>query len=534
MFSSPVKSLPREILFQVFRYLEMKHDLVMCALVCTSWCDLIREEFVNEEEAKDIIQSVPCLSRIIQRVRLGQGWLSECLTFMLGCNQYYTIEELEIDGLTYAHLSQLKSVLFTRVRPTYLRRIVFLNAYVALEKYTPIIFNTFPNLSKFTVAFPNSIGFRRRSEANTIVLEPSKFNLTQLQLRLCDIGFKDRSSNHLLANILIKNSPHLQQLYLDPLSTVIHDYILDLLSCGHCPQLQVLVMTTEWMIKKLISHPLMKKINDEQVGPKRKREHKGISVLAITYNHRHYAGLYGDTKINKKTNRATFEKVYGHLELLYLESRHPHTHVVWPEMFIYYNRKNTDKMDDMFKFRHLRFFTLHIQSTRRTTPRFTQEDLNEEKLCRLVLHASQLESFTYRCDTYVSPAVIKKVGVTDRLLQVLMDHCPKLTTFQLAGGCHDFSSNQLCQFIQIFSSRHLSVIELDCSIGSGDLQFIVRTLGKRFQKMSLRHSVLNCQTLDTCPNMEDHRGGQDILSIWGGSYEVTMLRSLSLGEHAVL
>ena len=46
-----IHDVPNEVWIRVFRMLNSKSSFVTCALVCSSWCNIIRNEFITNEAA---------------------------------------------------------------------------------------------------------------------------------------------------------------------------------------------------------------------------------------------------------------------------------------------------------------------------------------------------------------------------------------------------------------------------------------------------------------------------------------------------
>ncbi|KAI7851812.1 hypothetical protein BDC45DRAFT_571691 [Circinella umbellata] len=507
--------IPNDVWIHVFRMLNSKDSFVTCALVCRTWCYMIQNEFITNKAAKEIFD--PFSPTRLKCIKMNQEWLSECLTFICARRLHYTIEKLEIEGLTYQHLKQLKTF-FRLIEPTSLQQVAFYDAHIALEKFAPTIFETFPNLSEFTVAFTSDIVFKRRTEPENFLKKSStKFKLKHLWLQLRDDGF-EKDTNSIIAKKLIKNSPHLTQIFVESMATTAHEGIIDMWSLGQCPNLEVLGMTHYGRIRQLLAHPIVKEIrtrnNDNNnllnKVAKQKYQKRGLRVLAITENHIRYH-YYDYVKIKEEI----LKKVHNTLELLFLENLYPSSHVTWAELF------SCCTKDVVFP--RLRHVILHLGKTcsfRSVFPASLREQDFEGKLCTLLSQAHQLENFTYRRDLRLTRYLEMGTWITDKILQTLIEHCPGLTTFQVAG-CYRFSSNKLRQFIQAFR-KQLKTVEFDCSIGGDNLKFVVETL-KYLQKISVRHI---CSQSHNCPNIPQI-DEKNILLTWGGSYDITALDDIN-------
>ncbi|KAI9269031.1 hypothetical protein BDA99DRAFT_557798 [Phascolomyces articulosus] len=529
--------LPNEIWIQIFRMVGSMDSIILCALVCTTWCKLIRDELVTCEGVREIINPLST-TRFLRRVQLDQEWLSPCLKFVSERCQTFAIEELEIQGLTYAHLPQLKNFLQTTIISTSLRRIVFYNAFLPLEKYTPVVFNTFPNLTEFTVAFPDGKIFKRRSEANAVTLKA--VDLQRLWLRLRDDGFEIATNKNIVFK-LIENSPHLKQLFLESIATRAHEIILQKFISGEIPELRVFGMTHDARIQSLLSHPIVKEVNQEidldhnnkdkkTVIHRLQKKKKGLRVLALTEDYIRYH-YYDYVSIHRSIIRGAQDT----LELLYLESLYPSSHVTWPELLGGYDNDNdtrnyikniTSKKNFGLKCPNLRQLVMHLGKTcqyRSVLPACISEKDFEGQLCILLSNAPRLEKFTYRRDLDPTSYIRKSTWVTDRLLETLMKRCPKLTTFEVAGG-YQFTWRPVRQFIRTFQDQ-LTTVEFDCTIGTNELEWMVKSLS-RLKKLSIRHICKpQLNNFDDCPHIKGH-GGQEILSAWGSSFEITNMDRL--------
>ena len=433
---------------------------------------------------------------------------------------------IEIEGLTYRHLKQLNSVLQQMIEPTRLQRVVFYDAQLPLEKLAPTLFDLFPNVSEFTVAFKNDTLFRRRTEAEKFLKKSSKkYKLHHLWLQLRDDGF-ETGTNSVIAKQLIKKSPQLTQLFVESMATTTHEDIIELWSVGHCPNLQVLGMTHYERIRQLLAHPIVKEIrngnNDnksslKKIVTRQIQRQKGLRVLAITENHIRYH-YYDYVRIK----RDILKKVHTTLELLFLESVYPSSHVTWPELFSCCTK-------DIW-FPRLRHVILHLGKTCHSRSVFLASLIGqnfENKLCHLLSRAPRLDNFTYRRDLRQTRYLEKETWITDTLLQTLMDHCPALTTFRVAG-CYQFSSNTLRQFIQAFK-KQLKTVEFDCSMGGDDLRFVVQTV-QYLEKISIRHICCSQRHhFHNCPNIQEMEG-MNISATWDGAFDITPLE----GSHCAL
>ena len=408
------------------------------------------------------------------------------------------------------------------IKPAGLQRVAFYDAHLPLEKIAPTIFDLFPNVSEFTVAFTTDTLFRRRTEAGTSLKKPSKkYKLNHLWLQLRDDGF-ETATNRTIAKQLIKKSPYLTQLFVESMATIAHEDIIELWSAGQCPNLQVIVMTHYERICQLRAHPIVNEITNGNSNNKSSLKktvkqqiqgQKGLRVLAITenhisYHHYDYVKIKGDIII----------KVHATLELLFFENVYPSSHATWPELF-------TCCTKDIW-FPRLRHVILHlgkICNLRRASLASLIEKDFENKLCILLSCAPRLENFTYRRDLIQTRHLEAQTWITDTLLQTLIEHCTVLTTFRVAG-CYRFSSNMLRQFIQAFEGQ-LKTVEFDCSIRSDNLRFVVKTI-KCLEKISIRHICPQRHHFHNCPNIQGTEG-TDILTTWGGSSDITPLQDIS-------
>ena len=420
--------------------------------------------------------------------------------------------------MTIEHLDQLKTVL-QMIKPTSLQRVAFYDAYLALERFAPTIFDIFPNLSEFTVAFTSDNLFTRQTKAKKFLKKSSaKYALNHLWLQLRDGGF-GTSTNHRIAKKLIKDSPHLTQLFVESMATTAHEDIIGMLSTGRCPNLEVLGMTHYGRIRQLLAHPIVKEIknrNKENNSSLKKTAQqptrRGIRVLAITEDHIHRS-YFGYMKIKENM----VKEVHNTLELLYLENLNTSSHVTWPELFSCCTK-------DIW-FPRLRHLILHLGSTFPTTsyiyPNIIEEDF-QGKLCTVLSRVPGLENFTYRRELVPRYYREEKTLITDSVLQTLIEYCPVLTTFRVAG-CYRFTTNKLRQFIQEFEGQ-LKTVEFDCSIGGENLQFVVKTI-KHLEKISVRHICQQERDFHSCPNMQEIEA-KNILLTWGGSFDITTLEPI--------
>ncbi|KAI9497675.1 hypothetical protein BDB00DRAFT_803581 [Zychaea mexicana] len=232
---------------------------------------------------------------------------------------------------------------------------------------------------------------------------------------------------------------------------------------------------------------------------------------------------------------------------IFLESLYPAKNVVWPQFFDYNTRFTS--------FYDLRYFAMHLG--RGTT---SKSSYDIDRIIYLIVSSStMLESFTYRRDHFTlreepschprSPpqnAVARKVeteskkrkqtqeiefqgkekkpeykndddeeesrrhNVSDRLLEVLMQTCLRLTTFRVAGSYH-FSDKRLQEFIWFYGDQ-LTKLELDCSISIECLSFIIEN-ATSLETFCLRHRCA-FMDLDSCLTMGQGRASK-MLATWG-------------------
>ncbi|KAI8142306.1 hypothetical protein BJV82DRAFT_657956 [Fennellomyces sp. T-0311] len=457
--SSKNGTLPSEIWLYIFQFLPQL-DTISCALVCTDWCLLV-QSLIPDKAAREIIH--PYSSTQLLRAQMNRAWLQGCLIFTSSRKIQYSIEELGIQGLNYAHLSALQEAL--QVIGPNLKRINFTDALVPLEKLATVILYTCSQLSAISLIYPDSGGFTRRTLGEIRFKEGSMFrHLTYIRLRLRDLGF-ERDTNTYNVKQLIGMSPNLTHIILDPFTSLGHEEIFRY--CTHTlKKLRLLTMTDEQTADTILAEPM-----HIPAHGKRQKKSSGLKVLAVTEK---YTVNSWATRIpgrGVQDNRHSLEK-------LYFRNLYPAKVVSWPSLLVH-------------QFPNLRCLNLHIG--RGTGKTIISTSNLEENICLVLSHAPLLETFVYHRDM---PMIFneRKTRVTDTVLDTLLQrHYSELSTFHVVGG-HQFSARKLHEFITTYS-RQLSRLGFDCSIGIDCVSFITETVA------SLKYFTLQHVEDGVCPSL---------------------------------